>query len=518
MDRIHKTCSTKGKANGRMYMVRDGTYQKTKYFSCWRHMARYVDAYVRCTARKKAKQRWAIEKPELDNAKTVERNTGCFATLGPYVDTGANLGKQEVGGEIFISRTCFASLGISGLTPDVYFSLLFLWLWLRIEVALIPSLGRQSFGGGLKSWFLLSLVSPNWGLFLQIGVSPAKKTLFLSLRRVWKLSFFKVLHGNCKLESLSILVSHHPSTTDNMRKRPTKRRKNEETNEKTWRSEFAPQHFPSFSPLDLQSVLEPRASRGHASLKPLHVLPSDTTCHCWATFRFAAACSHPGMKAARRKLDIPMPAAVPCKIPIKSSGETHRNIGKRKTKYACVVDADEKHETKAGRSWDTNFIKITSLRKGWIPRLTTVSFANSFRCLKQMKIPDAKAAVEKMGKTGENSGMAVDERSETRKNDRWSKEWGQKSTSCVVNGRLSSQEFGVGTSVSKVQRKGSYSEVTLSKMFLVRMQYSLNKDHQSPKWQPQKSWTWNPDFQDVQVKQQMQYPLIRRSKRKVHQH
>ena len=36
-----------------------------------------------------------------------------------------------------------------------------------------------------------------------------------------------------------------------------------------------------------------------------------------------------------------MPAAMLCKIPIKSSGETHRSIGKRKTKYACVVDADE---------------------------------------------------------------------------------------------------------------------------------------------------------------------------------
>ena len=29
------------------------------------------------------------------------------------------------------------------------------------------------------------------------------------------------------------------------------------------------------------------------------------------------------------------------KIPIKSSEETHRNIGKREAKYACVVDADE---------------------------------------------------------------------------------------------------------------------------------------------------------------------------------
>ena len=32
------------------------------------------------------------------------------------------------------------------------------------------------------------------------------------------------------------------------------------------------------------------------------------------------------MKAARRKLKVPMPAAMPCKIPIKSSGEAHRNI------------------------------------------------------------------------------------------------------------------------------------------------------------------------------------------------
>ena len=45
------------------------------------------------------------------------------------------------------------------------------------------------------------------------------------------------------------------------------------------------------------------------------------------------------MKAARRKLEVPMPAATPCKITIKSSGETHRNIGKRKTKYIGVVDA-----------------------------------------------------------------------------------------------------------------------------------------------------------------------------------
>ena len=47
------------------------------------------------------------------------------------------------------------------------------------------------------------------------------------------------------------------------------------------------------------------------------------------------------MKDARRKLEIPMPAAMPCKTPINSSGKTFRGIGKCKTKYACIVEADE---------------------------------------------------------------------------------------------------------------------------------------------------------------------------------
>ena len=47
------------------------------------------------------------------------------------------------------------------------------------------------------------------------------------------------------------------------------------------------------------------------------------------------------MKDARRKLEIPMPAAMPCKTPIKNNGETFRGIGKSRTKYACIVEAGE---------------------------------------------------------------------------------------------------------------------------------------------------------------------------------
>ena len=46
------------------------------------------------------------------------------------------------------------------------------------------------------------------------------------------------------------------------------------------------------------------------------------------------------MKAARRKLEVPVPAAVPCKIPRKSSGEPTAVLGKAR-QNACVVDADE---------------------------------------------------------------------------------------------------------------------------------------------------------------------------------
>ena len=49
------------------------------------------------------------------------------------------------------------------------------------------------------------------------------------------------------------------------------------------------------------------------------------------------------------------------------------------------------------------------------------------------------------------------------------------------------------------------------------MQCSLNKDHQHLKWQLQKSRTSYQGFQDVQDRQLMQYPLIIRSKWKMHQ-
>ena len=61
-----------------------------------------------------------------------------------------------------------------------------------------------------------------------------------------------------------------------------------------------------------------------------------------------------------------------------------------------------------------------------------------------------------------------------------------------------------------------YSDVILWKMIQDHTQYSLNKDHQHHTWQPQQSWTLYQDYEDVQDKQQTQYPLTPRSKWKMH--
>ena len=48
------------------------------------------------------------------------------------------------------------------------------------------------------------------------------------------------------------------------------------------------------------------------------------------------------MKNTRRKLEIPMPAAMPCKTSLcRCCRDTCRTVGGHKTKYACILEADE---------------------------------------------------------------------------------------------------------------------------------------------------------------------------------
>ena len=43
------------------------------------------------------------------------------------------------------------------------------------------------------------------------------------------------------------------------------------------------------------------------------------------------------MKNARRKLEIPLPAAMPCRLQLNQDRDTCGKVGQHKTKYACTV-------------------------------------------------------------------------------------------------------------------------------------------------------------------------------------
>ena len=89
------------------------------------------------------------------------------------------------------------------------------------------------------------------------------------------------------------------------------------------------------------------------------------------------------MKNARRKLEVRMPAAMPCKTPVNGRGESCRSIGKHKTKSDRFVDADESIRIRLDcvthRYHEDH---IAAKRNKFIEPLQ-FWYTSSFRCLKQ---------------------------------------------------------------------------------------------------------------------------------------
>ena len=99
------------------------------------------------------------------------------------------------------------------------------------------------------------------------------------------------------------------------------------------------------------------------------------------------------MKNARRKLEIPMSAAMPCKTPANCRWQTCRSIAKRKTKYACIVDADESMRIRL-EGVPHRYHKDHIAAKG-INSLSHDNLVHKFIPRPQaLKILDAKGAVE----------------------------------------------------------------------------------------------------------------------------
>ena len=122
-------------------------------------------------------------------------------------------------------------------------------------------------------------------------------------------------------------------------------------------------------------------------------------------------------KTARRKLEIPMPAAMLCKTPTNCRGETCRNIRNNKTRDACTVDADESMRISlegAPHRYHEDHISA----KG----INSLSHHNRAKVYSHASSIDNTRCEGNSGKTmvknGEDTGMTADESQKQKRGDR----------------------------------------------------------------------------------------------------
>ena len=111
------------------------------------------------------------------------------------------------------------------------------------------------------------------------------------------------------------------------------------------------------------------------------------------------------MKNARRKLEIPMPAAMPCKTSLcRNSRETCRTIGEHKTKFDCIAEADQSMRIRM-EGVPRRYHEDHNAGKG----MNSLSHYNLVH--KFIRTPQAickSSSGKTMGKIEENTGMAAD--------------------------------------------------------------------------------------------------------------
>ena len=100
------------------------------------------------------------------------------------------------------------------------------------------------------------------------------------------------------------------------------------------------------------------------------------------------------LKKRAEKLEVPMPASMPCKIRRSKYGETYSSSGSRKTKYSYIVEADESTRKRLEGTLHKDH-EDHSAGKG-TNSLTYYNLTHKFVPMSQaMKISDAKDAVDK---------------------------------------------------------------------------------------------------------------------------
>ena len=121
------------------------------------------------------------------------------------------------------------------------------------------------------------------------------------------------------------------------------------------------------------------------------------------------------VKNERKKLEIRMEAAMPCKIRKNRHRKTCSPSDIRKTKMACIVEADESTRKRLEGTLPEHH-EHHSAGKG-SNSLNHYNLVHKFISVPhEMKIPDVRAPVEKeWEKTRENTGVATDEKVRNKK-------------------------------------------------------------------------------------------------------
>ena len=203
------------------------------------------------------------------------------------------------------------------------------------------------------------------------------------------------------------------------------------------------------------------------------------------------------MKKARGRLEIPLPAAMLCKTSVcRSSRETCGTIGEHKTKYVCIVEADESLRIRMEGS-PHRYHEDHIAEKG-MNSMTHYSLVHKFVPVPQaMKVPDAGAAVEtewekleklpawQLTKVRNKNEVLAEARNEGRK-----VHFAPLMDLCHLENSELDPQF------------QKYKGRVVLTMIQDLMLYFLNKDHQHHKRRPQKEWTSLQDYQDAQDKQQ----------------
>ena len=153
---------------------------------------------------------------------------------------------------------------------------------------------------------------------------------------------------------------------------------------------------------------------------------------------------------ARKKLETPMAAAMPCKTSKKSKhGETRGKTSEFKSKLACILEASESTRMRMEDHYRIT-MRIILQEEGTIHYSITIWCANLFLCLKPWKFPQRQQQWIKNGRNLERFWCGTWRKSEV--NPRWSMNQGRRAQKFILPHWWTCVICRIGGKAPKIQR------------------------------------------------------------------